>query len=85
MNAIINAAVSATVAKPVVNNFDMYDKGLELVGQVLGEELSDVFNIIVTKGVCKVVLPLSVSLAPVSDRDDITVNFMDNNSVITIH
>jgi hypothetical protein len=77
----INTAATAIIP----DNFDMYDKGLELVTEVLGEEMNDVFNIVVTKGVCKVFLPLSVPLISLGGRDDITVNFVNNNSVITIH
>ena len=67
------------------NSFEMFDKGMDLVEQVLGEDLTEVFNIVVHKGVCKVILPLNVSLANLSDRDDITVSFVGNNSQITIH
>lgn len=67
------------------NNFNMFDKAMDLVIAVLGEELKDVYNILIQNNVCKVFFPLHVPLNALCGREDITVNFENSASVVLVH
>jgi len=79
--------IAAQIHQPVVNHntFTMYDKAMEIVDVVLGEDLGEVFKISVVNQVCKVKFPLYVSLLPLQFREDITVDMGEDFTVITIH
>lgn len=67
------------------NSFGQYDKAMGIVTDVLGDELTDEYNISVMKGVCKITLPMSVPLDKLCGRDDVTVTFGDSTSMILVH
>lgn len=81
----MNTSNIATIASAQNNSFGMYDKAMDLVTDVLGEELQDIYQISVVNNVCKVIMPLHVPLHMLSGRDDITVSFINNTSEILVH
>ena len=67
------------------NSFDAYDKAMDVVVQVLGEELTENYNIFVHDGQCKVFLPIHVSLDALQGRTDLTISLVNNTSEILVH
>jgi hypothetical protein len=67
------------------NSFDMYDKALDIVDQIFGEEITEKYFIRVVNGVCRILLPLSVPLTALSNRDDVSINFAGDFTVVAVH
>lgn len=67
------------------NSFGMYDKAMDIVTAVLGEDIVDVFRVSIVNSVCKIVVPMYVSLMPLVGRTDVTVVLNDNTSEIFVH
>lgn len=67
------------------NSFSLHDKAMDIVTTVLGEDIMDVFRVSIINKVCKVVVPMYVSLMPLAGRNDITVVLKDNTSEIFVH
>lgn len=66
------------------NSFAAYDKGMDIVTAVLGEEPTENYKILVQDGGCKVVMPAHVSLNALQDRDDLTINVVNNACEIVV-
>lgn len=78
MNTINNTA-------PTNSSFIMYDKAMDLVETIFGEEPIELLSVSVVSNVCKVKLPTHVPLKAICDREDLTVNFSNECTVITVH
>lgn len=66
------------------NSFSLYDKALDIVTALFGEEITDQFKISVENKVTKVIVPMWISLLPLAGRNDITVTLLDTTSEILV-
>lgn len=65
-------------------SFNLYDKAMDIVTALFGEEITDQFKISVKDKVTKVIVPMSISLLPLVGRTDVTVTLTDTTSEILV-